>query len=131
LAFQTGTDPEAAEQALLFHPRVDRWQQHFRWSDEGTHILALTAVGRATGARLQMKRQRMAEARRLRVQAGWHPAREHETPYLSQQLNGVASQALKDSLLSCKARAPQPETFCRRSIVVGALLAMLQRGTRA
>lgn len=73
LAFQTGTDPETGEEAPLFNPRVDRWDEHFAWSEDGTRILGRTAVGRATVARLQMNRQRMAEARRLWVQAGWHP----------------------------------------------------------
>jgi hypothetical protein len=76
LAFQSGTDPETGTQARLFNPRVDRWAEHFRWSDEGTRVLGLTPVGRVTVARLQINRPRMVEARRLWVQAGWHPPRE-------------------------------------------------------
>ena len=39
-------------------------------------VLGLTPMGRVTVARLQMNRPRMVEARRLWVQAGWHPPRE-------------------------------------------------------
>jgi hypothetical protein len=73
LAFQKGRDPETGEQAPLFNPRLDRWEEHFRWDEEGTHVLGLTLVGRVTVARLRMNRLRMVEARRLWVQAGWHP----------------------------------------------------------
>lgn len=73
LAFQGGTDPMTGEDAPLFNPRRDQWEEHFRWSEDGTAIVGLTVVGRATAARLQMNRPRMVEARRLWVQAGWHP----------------------------------------------------------
>ena len=73
LAFRSGADPETGEETPLFHPRFDRWDDHFRWSEGGTFIAGLTAVGRATVTRLQMNRPRLIEARRLWVQAGWHP----------------------------------------------------------
>lgn len=80
LAFQHGPDPETGVLAPLFNPRSDRWEEHFRWSDDGTHLVGLTAVGRATVARLQMNRPRMVEARRLWVLAGWHPPMREERP---------------------------------------------------
>ncbi len=73
LAFRTGADPETGEQTPLFNPRVERWEEHFGWSEDGTHVLGLTPVGRATVVRLRMNRQQMVDARRLWVQAGWHP----------------------------------------------------------
>ena len=73
LAFQTAVDPETGEETPLYHPRVDRWGAHFRWSEDGTLIVGVTAAGRATVARLQMNRPRIIEARRLWVRAGWHP----------------------------------------------------------
>jgi hypothetical protein len=30
----------------LFHPRRDKWDEHFRW--QGAHLVGLTSVGRAT-----------------------------------------------------------------------------------
>ncbi len=73
LAFQSAVDPETGEPAPLFNPRSDRWEEHFEWSDDGTRLVGLTTVGRATVGRLRMNRPRMVEARRLWVQAGWHP----------------------------------------------------------
>jgi HNH endonuclease len=34
------------ELVALFHPRRDRWSEHFRW--EGALLIGLSAVGRAT-----------------------------------------------------------------------------------
>jgi hypothetical protein len=75
LAYQTGMDPDTGEEAPLFHPRSQRWEEHFSWSVDGTRIRGLTPIGRATVARLRMNRAAMTDARRLWVQAGWHPPR--------------------------------------------------------
>jgi hypothetical protein len=53
-------DPETGELAVLFHPRRDTWQEHFRL--EGARIEGLTAQGRATVRLLQMNsRERLLE----------------------------------------------------------------------
>jgi hypothetical protein len=39
-------DPDSGELTRLYHPRKDRWKDHFR--REGPYILGLTAVGRTT-----------------------------------------------------------------------------------
>jgi len=72
-AFVSGADPETGEETALFHPRVESWGQHFAWSQDGTSIIALTAIGRATVSRLRLNRTDAVNARRLWVQAGWHP----------------------------------------------------------
>ena len=59
-------DPITGERALLFHPRHDAWDDHFAW--EGTGVIGLTSIGRATIASLDMnhpRRQRVREAERL------------------------------------------------------------------
>ena len=38
--------PDTGETVLLFNPRTDSWNDHFRW--DGYHITGLTAIGRAT-----------------------------------------------------------------------------------
>ncbi len=75
LAFQSAVDPETGEEASLFNPRSQPWTEHFAWSEDGTRIVGLTPAGRATIARLRMNRERVVEARRLWVTAGWHPPR--------------------------------------------------------
>jgi hypothetical protein len=57
----------------LFNPRRQSWADHFQWSDDGTHIIGLTACGRATVEALKMNRPQIVRARRLWVSVGWHP----------------------------------------------------------
>jgi hypothetical protein len=39
-------DPDTGQLVPLFHPRRDRWEDHFRWSHH--ELVGLTTVGRAT-----------------------------------------------------------------------------------
>ena len=41
-----GVDPESGQLVHLFHPRNDRWTEHFEF--EGGRIVGKTPVGRAT-----------------------------------------------------------------------------------
>lgn len=41
-----GVDPVSGAVTRLFHPRRDRWAEHFEWN--GPALLAKTAVGRVT-----------------------------------------------------------------------------------
>ncbi|HEU5200141.1 MAG TPA: HNH endonuclease signature motif containing protein [Ktedonobacterales bacterium] len=66
-------DPETNESVLLFHPRQQRWADHFAWSPEGDHIIGLTPTGRATIMALKLNREKLVQARKLWVNAGWHP----------------------------------------------------------
>ncbi len=66
-------DPETGEEVPLFNPRTQQWSDHFRWSDDGTRIIGLTPVGRATVVALRMNNEFIVVARRHWVIAGWHP----------------------------------------------------------
>ena len=68
-----GIDPESGRQAPLFHPRKQKWHEHFRWSDDGAIIIGLTDVGRVTVLVLQLNNEYIVPARRHWVEAGWHP----------------------------------------------------------
>ena len=41
----TGIDPSTEQIVPLFHPRRDRWSEHFLF--EGVHIVGTSAIGRA------------------------------------------------------------------------------------
>ena len=41
-------DPVGGKITPLFHPRKDRWSEHFAWNDDCSQIVGMTAVGRAT-----------------------------------------------------------------------------------
>jgi len=60
-------DPETDTQVHIFHPRADRWSDHFgfRLTDDGVEIAGKTAVGRATAMHLHMNSAKAVEARTL------------------------------------------------------------------
>jgi hypothetical protein len=58
----SGIDPETRSVVPLFHPRLDAWDEHFRW--ERLEIVGLTPSGRATVRLLNMNSKR-----RLRLRA--------------------------------------------------------------
>ena len=59
-------DPESGEVVRLFHPRLQKWSEHFRL--DGFRIIPLTPIGRATVALL-----RRNSPERLSVRAMLHP----------------------------------------------------------
>src|SRR4051812_49886467 len=57
-----GLDPETLALTPLFHPRKDRWEDHFRW--EGLRIQGITPIGRTTVQVLSMNSPARLRARR-------------------------------------------------------------------
>lgn len=68
-----GFDEQTSEIVPLFHPRQQRWAEHFDWSVQEDEIIGLTPTGRATVAVLNLNRFLLVRARRRWVAAGWHP----------------------------------------------------------
>jgi 5-methylcytosine-specific restriction endonuclease McrA len=66
-------DPVSGEIVPLYHPRHDRWDIHFAWSDDFTLIVGLTPTGRATVATLLLNREGVVNLRRLLAAIGAHP----------------------------------------------------------
>jgi len=64
-------DPQSGEETRLFHPRRDRWEDHFRW--DGVVVAAVTPVGRATVSALQMNRPLIVAIRTEEALLGRHP----------------------------------------------------------
>jgi 5-methylcytosine-specific restriction endonuclease McrA len=48
----TGVDPETGQVTRLFHPRQQKWSDHFEW--RGLRLVGRTEVGRTTVRVLQM-----------------------------------------------------------------------------
>ncbi len=69
-------DPVTGEVVSLFNPRRQRWNDHFRWSLDGTEIVGISPVGRVTVDTLKMNHPLVVEARRRWVAVGWHPPEE-------------------------------------------------------
>lgn len=57
----TGIDPDSGEVCRLFHPRQDRWPDHFR--NEGALVLGISAIGRTTAWLLAMNSEEQASLR--------------------------------------------------------------------
>lgn len=74
-------DPESGQQVLLYHPRLDQWDKHFRWSPDLTAIIGTTPTGRATTERLQLNRPELMNLRRLLRDSGEHPAQVEESEH--------------------------------------------------
>jgi hypothetical protein len=66
-------DPTTSEIVALFNPRIQRWEDHFRWSDDGTMVLGISVIGRATVVALKLNDPVIVVTRRLWVSAGWWP----------------------------------------------------------
>lgn len=57
----------------LFHPRKDRWRDHFAWSPDFASIEGLTEIGRATVEALKLNREGLVNIRRALLLVGAHP----------------------------------------------------------
>jgi hypothetical protein len=68
-----GIDPVSGKAAPLFHPRRDRWRDHFTWSADFTQVIGTTPAGRATVDKLQLNRKGLLNLRQLLYAAGKHP----------------------------------------------------------
>jgi hypothetical protein len=68
-----GIDPESEAMVRLFNPRHDLWEEHFQAGPESGEIIGLTAIGRATIARLQMNSEAQMSARRQWMRLGLFP----------------------------------------------------------
>jgi hypothetical protein len=72
-AFVTGLDPATERDVPLFHPRQQRWAQHFAWSFDTTQVIGITATGRATVMRLRLNRPGLVNLRAALRHFGVHP----------------------------------------------------------
>jgi hypothetical protein len=69
-------DPLTNEEVPLFNPRKQVSVDHFTWSEDGTQIIGLTPIGRATVVTLRLDDPAVVLSRRLWGSAGWHPPKD-------------------------------------------------------
>jgi hypothetical protein len=69
----TGVDPRTNAEVPLFNPRMQTWEDHFRWGKDRQTLIGRTATGRATIAALDMNSELHREARCLWFETGWLP----------------------------------------------------------
>lgn len=70
---QQGIDPADGASVPLYHPRKQKWREHFRWSEDYTLIIGISAIGRATVEALRMNRPGLVNLRRVLYALGEHP----------------------------------------------------------
>ena len=70
---ETGTDPETNEKVVLFHPRLNIWDEHFEFDAESGMIEGINPTGRATVAELQMNNELQLVSRRWWIVLGLFP----------------------------------------------------------
>lgn len=66
-------DPVSGGEVPLYNPRVDNWQDHFIWSNDGLQIVGVTTVGRAMVIALELNRERVINIRSADRAVGRHP----------------------------------------------------------
>ncbi len=66
-------DPLTNEEAPVFNPRLDTWDDHFAWQCEGLYIVGRTATGRATVEALRLNDPYHQSARTVWMLAGIYP----------------------------------------------------------
>ena len=77
--FIASIDPQSQDTVPIFNPRIQNWDEHFVWVDQGTLIEGISPTGRATCIRLDLndirypKEDSIREIRRLWVKTGLHP----------------------------------------------------------
>ena len=69
----TASDPQTGVVVPIFHPHQQIWSDHFAFNDDGTELIGLTDVGRATVVALKINRPAMIRVRKLWVAMGEHP----------------------------------------------------------
>jgi hypothetical protein len=67
----TSVDPETGQIERLFHPRQQRWADHFHLQD--AVLVALSPTGRVTIRLFQLNRPDRIEERELLIQVGLYP----------------------------------------------------------
>lgn len=66
-------DPIDGTVVPLYHPRQQKWHDHFQWSEDFALIIGITATGRATVEALKMNRPGVVNLRRVLYAQGEHP----------------------------------------------------------
>jgi len=70
---RSGRDKDTGQRSLLFHPRRDRWSDHFRFDSETGLVQGTTPKGRVTVAQLKMNPKFQIRARQQWIQLEIYP----------------------------------------------------------
>ena len=68
-----GIDPVSGGVVDLYHPRQNRWVEHFRWNEDFSLIIGISPVGRATVEKLKLNRKGVVNLRKILFLNAEHP----------------------------------------------------------
>ena len=68
-----GFDNITGQNATLYNPRTEDWDEHFMWNKDYTVLIGKTPTGRATIERLNLNRTNVTNLRRALHILGIHP----------------------------------------------------------
>jgi hypothetical protein len=71
-----GMDPITGEIVSLYHPRKQKWRDHFSWNEDFSYVIGLTPAGRATVEALKLNRIGLINLRKILFISGEHPPEE-------------------------------------------------------
>ena len=74
----SGIDPATEQRVPLYHPRQQKWSDHFAWSEDFTRVLGLTPTGRASVHVLELNREGLRNLRGALRTVRQHPPEELE-----------------------------------------------------
>ena len=72
-------DPLNLNRVPLYHPRQDRWRDHFTWDEEYIRLIGLSPIGRATIDALNLNRVGVVNLRWALFLLGLHPPEDMDT----------------------------------------------------
>jgi 5-methylcytosine-specific restriction endonuclease McrA len=67
----SGRDPQTGELTRLFHPRKDKWEEHFEWKE--AMLVGRTRIGRTTVDVLAVNLAHRNELRKALIEEGVFP----------------------------------------------------------
>ena len=68
-----GRDLISGDIVPFYHPRQQRWSEHFVWNEDFILIIGLTPIGRTTVDALRLNREGVVNLRRVLYAMGEHP----------------------------------------------------------
>lgn len=68
-----GIDAITGKSTPLYHPRNDKWEEHFKWNEDFTKMIGISPTGRITVEILKMNREELLNLRNLLALVGEHP----------------------------------------------------------
>ncbi len=68
-----GVDSNTGEVVRLYHPRRDKWEEHFEW--QGASLVGRTAIGRVTVDVLEFNLPHRIQLREMLMEEGVFPGR--------------------------------------------------------